>query len=238
MKRRMLVGSAMVGAIVCMLALPASAHVTIDPPSVPRGSTAKLSFLVPNEEAKAKTNEVEIFFPPQPNAIPSVSVEAKPGWIVTVKKQHLTQPIVTGDGTINEVVSSIDWKAVPAAAIGTDEFGEFTIDADGIPKDADQLVFKAVQGYSDGTVVRWVDPVTAGGPAADHPTPILELTDGAAPLGAETPSTTVPAGTKTTTVVATSTKDDNARALAVVAVVLGAVALLFGTAALMRKRRA
>ena len=45
-----------------------------------------------------------------------------------------------------------------------------------VPSNAKQLVFKALQTYSDGTVVSWIDPIVKGTPAPDHPTPILKLT--------------------------------------------------------------
>jgi uncharacterized protein len=230
----------MVGAIVLALAAPAAAHVTVDPSSAPKGSTVKLSFVVPNEEPTAKVTEVQIAFPTPPQTpIPSVAVEGKPGWNLKVTTQKLAKPITTPDGTIGSVVSLIDWKAkTPADGILPEQFGEFTINADGLPSNEDAVVFKATQTYSNRTVVRWIDPVTPNGPAAEHPTPILNLT---APEGAATatttPATTAPASNRTT-IVATSTQDNSARALAIVAIVLGAVALILATAALMKKRRA
>jgi len=238
MGKRIVLTSAMVVAIVLALAAPAVAHVTVDPASAPKGSTTKLSFVVPNEEPTAKVTEVQIAFPTPPNTpIPSVSVEGKPGWNVKVTTQKLATPITTDDGTINSIVSVIDWKAkTPADGILPQQFGEFTINADGLPTNEDQVVFKAIQTYSNGSVVKWIDPVTPNGPAADHPTPILNLT---APEGAAT-ATTTPATTPAnrTTIVATSTQDNSARALGIIAIVLGAVALILATAALMKKRRA
>ena len=82
-------------------------------------------------------------------------------------------------------MSQIDWKAKTGAdAIDKGQFGEFTIDADGLPDTGSEVVFKAIQTYANGDVVRWIDPVTPGGPAAEHPTPILELTN---PAGNATP---------------------------------------------------
>jgi uncharacterized protein YcnI len=239
MGKRIVLTSALAGAIVLALAAPAAAHVTVDPPSAPKGSTVKLSFLVPNEEPTAKVTEVQIAFPTPPHApIPSVSVEGKPGWNVKVTTKKLAQPITTDNGSITSVVSLIDWKAkTPADGIAPEQFGEFTIDADGLPANEDQVVFRAIQTYSNGTVVRWIDPVTATGPAAEHPTPVLNLT---APESAAT-STTAPNSTAPvsnhTTIVATAAQDNSARALAIVAVVLGAVALILATGALMKKRR-
>lgn len=239
MGKRIVVTSALVGAIVCALAAPAAAHVTVDPPSAPKGSTVKLSFLVPNEEPTARVTDVQVAFPTPPQTpIPSVVVEGKPGWTVKVTTQKLAKPIVTDNGSLSEVVSSIEWKAkTPADGVAPQQFGEFTVDADGLPANEDQVAFRAIQTYSNGTVVRWIDPVTPNGPAAEHPTPILRLT---APEG-EATSTSTPATkapTSQTTIVATSTQDNSARALAIVAIVLGAVALILATGALMKRRRA
>lgn len=236
MVRRIVLASAMAGAIVCSLASAADAHVSIDPPSAPQGSTVKLSFLVPNEENKATVTKVQIAFPTPPEApIPGVAVAQKPGWRSTVTTKHLAKPVTTDDGTISDIVSEIDWVAItPASAVKPGEFGEFSIDADGLP-DAKQVVFKAVQTYSTGTIVRWIDPVT-GGTEPEHPTPILELT---APAGSDTTPTTSSVSTGgAATVISTSTKDNSARALGIIGIALGAVALVFATGALLRRRRA
>ena len=75
----------------------------------------KLSFLVPNEEPTAKVTEVQIVFPTPPQTpIPTVTVEQKPGWTVKVTTQKLAKPITTDDGSITDVVSLIDWKAKTA----------------------------------------------------------------------------------------------------------------------------
>jgi uncharacterized protein len=236
---RRIVGAAAVAAVIgCALATAAAAHVSIDPSSAPRGGTAKLSFIVPNEEPTATVTRVQIAFPTPPDAaIPGVSVGQKSGWRSRVTRIRLAQPIQTDDGTITNIVSQIDWVAItPAAAVKPGEFGEFTIDADGLPDDEDEVVFKAVQTYSDGTIVRWIDPVTPGGEEAEHPTPILELT---APTGdghSDTPDTVVTGGAAT--IISTSTKDNSARALGAIGIALGAVALVFATGALVRRRRA
>ncbi len=237
MVRRIVLASAIAGAFVCALASAADAHVSIDPPSAPQGSTVKLSFLVPNEEDTATVTKVQIAFPTPPAApIPGVAVAQKPGWRSTVITKRLAKPITTADGTISEIVREIDWVAItPASAVKSGEFGEFSIDADGLP-DGKQVVFKAVQTYSNGRIVRWIDPLT-GGTEPDHPTPILELT---APAGGDTTTpTTSPVSTGgAATVITTSTKDNSARALGVIGIALGAVALVFATGAMLRRRRA
>jgi uncharacterized protein YcnI len=237
MRSRIIRASALAAVVVCAAATPAAAHVSIDPPSAPQGSTVKLSFLVPNEENKTTVTKVQIAFPTPPDApIPGVSVGQKSGWKSTVRMTHLAKAITTDDGTITDIVREIDWVATaPGAAVKPSEFGEFTIDADGLP-DENQVVFKAIQTYSNGTVVRWIDPVTPGGAEPEHPTPILELT---APVsgGTTTPTTSSVSTGGASTILAT-TKDNSARALGIIGIALGAVALVFATGALLRRRRA
>jgi uncharacterized protein YcnI len=243
MIRRVIVAGATVIAAIGGLAAPAAAHVTIDPSSAPKGGTAQLAFIVPNESAIARTNKVQVYFPPAPDAIAAVSVEAVEGWHFAIRKQRLSSPIVTDDGSISEVVSAITWVANNAStAIGPDEFVAFSINADGLPDDADEVVFRVVQSYTDGSSVRWVDPVSQTGPEAPHPTPILALTDGTSSADGQATATTQPvtesesdAPSGITTI---SAQDDNARALAVIGIVVGGVALVAATGALMRRRRA
>jgi uncharacterized protein YcnI len=241
MGKRIAVTSMIAGAIVCGLAAPAAAHVTVDPSSAPQGSTVKLSFLVPNEEPTARVSDVQVAFPTPPETpIPTVTVEQKPGWTIKVTTQKLARRVQTDDGSITDVVSRIEWKAKTAAdQIPPGQFGSFSIDADGLPADEGQVVFRAIQTYSDGTAVSWIDPVTPGGPEAEHPTPILELTPAPDTSGTTPTSTTAapPSSVNRTTIVATSTQDNSARALAIVALVLGAIALILATGALMRRRR-
>jgi len=234
--RRRVILAATAGALVCAWAAPAAAHVTIEPPSVPKGGTATISFVVPNESAAARTDRVQIAFPPAPDAIASVSVETMPGWHFTVDTRKLSTPIETDDGKIDDVVTSVTWTANSiATAIGDGEFARFSVNADGIPDQPDELVFRAVQHYSDGTSVRWVDPVTPGGPVAEHPTPILQLT---APTGTNATATTSAPANESETAAAASTQDNSARALGVIAIALGAVALVVATGAFMRRRKA
>jgi len=237
MTRRIVFASALAGAILFALASAADAHVTVDPPSAPQGGNARLSFLVPNEDTHATVTKIQIAFPTPPAApISNVSVGQKPGWKATVTTKHLDKAIATEDGTVTDIVSEVDWAALtPAAAVKPGEFGEFTIDADGLPAHEDRVVFKAVQTYSNGKVVRWIDPVTEESPEGAFPTPILELT---VPGGTGTPTTSSVSTGGASTILAPATKDNSARALGVIGIALGAVALVFATGALVRKRRA
>src|SRR5690606_31455960 len=74
------------------------------------------------------------------------------------------------------VVGVVSWTADPGAEIAPGQFQEFTISAGPLPE-VDQMVFKALQHYSDGDTVRWIDEPQEG-VALEHPAPVLRLTPG------------------------------------------------------------
>jgi uncharacterized protein YcnI len=159
-------------ASVLSAASPAWAHVEIEPESLPKGSTGTFSFRVPNEEPNASTVQLDVFFPDR-FPIADVLVLQKPGWTFTVKTKHLDKPIKTDDGSFSDVVTQVTWtggQIVPGA------FDLFTVFGGPLPTNTNKLVFKALQTYSDGTVVRWIQTPTKGAPAPDDPAPTLLLT--------------------------------------------------------------
>jgi uncharacterized protein YcnI len=194
------------------LAAPAAAHVTVNPREATRGSFTKLTFRVPNEKDTASTTKVEVEFPAaQPVA--SVSVKPLTGWTYDI----------TRDG---DRVSRITWTAAEDATIDPGQFQEFDVSLGPLPQRGDAMVFKALQTYSDGEVVRWIEEPTAGGAEPEHPAPVLTLTASASATTAPAPATAGDDG-----------DDDDSNGLAVAALVLGALGLVTGGAALARTRR-
>lgn len=159
---------------VLLIAGAASAHVTVSSDGAVQGGEAKLTFRVPNETDHANTTKVQVFFPAsQPLA--SVSVQPIPGWSFRVKTTKLAQPITSDDGTVTEAVSQVTWTAdSTASAITPGEFQDFNVSAGPLPE-SPSMVFKALQTYSDGTIVRWIDATPAGGAEPEHPAPTLTL---------------------------------------------------------------
>lgn len=159
---------------VCLLtAGPASAHVTVNAASAVQGGYTKVAFRVPNEKDNASTTQLEVSLPAD-TPIPSVSLKPVQGWTATTEKTKLANPIKNDDGEITEAVTKITWKADAASAIKPGQFQEFEVALGPLPK-TDQLMFKALQTYSDGDIVRWIDVPEAGQPQPDHPAPILKL---------------------------------------------------------------
>jgi uncharacterized protein YcnI len=210
-------GSAIVGlAAVAVFAFagPASAHVTIDPTSATQGGDATITFRVPNEEDTSTTVKLEVDISPD---TPIAGVDTRPiaGWTVTTEKSKLPKPITSDSGQLTEAITKITWTASPAAAIQPGQFQEFDLSLDTLPT-ANQIVFKAIQTYSNGDIVRWIDLPNPGGPEPDHPAPVLTLTADTGAAGAA-PATSGGNSGGTTGVV-----------LGVVAIVLAAGALALG----------
>jgi uncharacterized protein YcnI len=174
---QVLAGVAVVAVVAAVLgvAAPAGAHVEIDPAAEPQGSTAVFSFRVPNEEPNASTVRVDVQFPTD-HPIASVLVQQKPGWTFTTQTEPLAKPVTTDDGTFTSAVSEITWVA-SAGGISPGAFDQFPVFGGPLPKTG-KVTFKAIQTYSNGDVVRWIELPTRGAPPPDHPAPALTLTKG------------------------------------------------------------
>ncbi len=133
-----------------LLAPAASAHVTVIPATARPGETRALTFRVLNERDDAETVRVELFIPAGVHA----TAADRPGW------------------TRVESPGKVDWTAGPGAAIGGAGAKDFEVRAGPFPHAA-RVVFKVLQHYSDGQIVRWIqDP----DPGADRPAPYVQLT--------------------------------------------------------------
>ncbi|MDP8932066.1 MAG: YcnI family protein [Actinomycetota bacterium] len=172
MVQRVVVVAAVVGMLAT--AAPALAHVTVNPREAPQGGFAKLAFRVPNERDNASTTQLEVAFPSEP-PIPNVRVKPHPGWTYLIDRRPLPTPIPAEGGPITHAVTKITWTATgPPTAIKPDEFDEFEVSLR-LPQEADQLVFPAIQTYSSGERVGWIELPVAGAEEPEHPAPVLRL---------------------------------------------------------------
>jgi uncharacterized protein YcnI len=220
---------------VLALAGTAFAHVTITPGSAPQGSTAELTFTVPNEESSAATVELQLQVPTA-HPIAQFLVRPVPGWTVTVQTVTLAKPIATDDGSFATAVSQVTWtggKILPG------QYQDFSVSADPLPSGVGQLVFKAVQTYANGDVVRWIDVPQPGQPEPEHPAPVLTLTlagagDDSADSGDSSGSSGEQAGAGTSD---TGTSDTGALALGAAGLAAGLLGAVAGGAAWVRSGR-
>jgi uncharacterized protein YcnI len=201
----------------------AAAHVTVSPSSMPQGTDdAILTFRVPNESATAAVTGLKIQFP-LTHPIVLVNPEAGSGWQVNVVKSALPKPITTDDGTFTSTTSEIDWSG---STIPVGQFGEFNVLAQGVPTGTSELVFKAIQTYSDGTVVSWIQIPSKAVPDPEHPAPVITLTKGG---GAATTAAVAAAPASTgSTSSGTNAWEIAALILAGLAVVLSVLAVWLG----------
>ena len=162
-------------ACLVLLAAPSWAHVTVDPGTATQGGYTALSFRVPNESDSTSTTKVQVFLP-QDHPLASVSIKPHPGWHAKVVTKKLATPLTTDDGEVTEGVFSITWTPDNRQdAIAPGEYDEFDVSVGPLPE-VTSLTFKTLQTYSDGTVVRWIDPPAAEGqPEPEHPAPTLTL---------------------------------------------------------------
>lgn len=224
--RLALVG-AVTGTAVLALALPASAHVTVNADDARRGAAdAVLTFRVPNEKDNAATTKVVVTLPTR-DPIASVSPVPLPGWSVASTSVTFAKPITTDDGTITTGVGTVTWTAT-GAGIPVGQAGLFQLLVGPLP-DTATVAFPTKQTYSDGSVVSWVEPTLPGQPEPDHPAPVLQLTTASAPAATSSAAPSVSASSKTTG------KDSSARALGIAGIALGALAI--ASAGLLARRR-
>jgi uncharacterized protein YcnI len=162
------------------LAPGASAHVTVQGPGATQGGYAKLTFRVPTEE-DVPTTKVEIVFPTD---APLASVRTKPhaGWTATITKGPAAKPFTVFGEEQTEQVTSVTFTAAAGGGIKPDEFDEFEVSAGPLPA-VDQMVFKALQTYADGTVVRWIEEQVEGAAEPEKPAPVLALAKAGAEAG-------------------------------------------------------
>lgn len=218
MHRQTIIAATAAGALALALtAASAQAHVTLQPSTAPSGGFTRLDVRVPNEDASKATTRVEVQMPP---GFAEAAYEPVPGWSVQVAKRKLATPVKTDEGdTLTEEVAKLTFSAAPGAGIKPGQFRDFGLSV-GLPAKpaGTKLTFKALQTYAGGKVVRWI-----GAAGSEYPAPQVTLTAANATAAATAPARTV--------------KDEDSNTLALVALVVGVLALLGAGVAVASTRR-
>jgi uncharacterized protein YcnI len=223
MNRNIMLATATVAAAIAALPAVAQAHVTVQPNEAPAGGFTRLDVRVPNEDETKDTTKVVVEMPP---GFAEASYEAVPGWRVQVSKRKLATPVKTDEGeTLTEEVAQLTFDAEPGKGIKPGQFQDFGLSV-GLPDKpaGTKLTFKALQTYTGGKVVRWI-----GAPGSENPAPQVTLVAAADKQGA-------------TAYAPLASKDDGgnnkaSKGLGIAALIVGALGLLAGGAALMTRRR-
>ncbi|MFC4099748.1 YcnI family copper-binding membrane protein [Paenibacillus xanthanilyticus] len=154
------VGAIVAFALMVLLAGTASAHVTVLPNETTRGAYEVFTVRVPTE-LESETTKVELLFP---EGVEISRVQPLGGWSYTFGTET--------DGS----KSSIVWTA-EGAGLKNGEFGEFKLQGK-VADDAQELVWKAVQTYANGSVVEW-----AGEADAETPASVTQVLEGTGEAG-------------------------------------------------------
>ncbi|MFJ4697530.1 MULTISPECIES: YcnI family protein [unclassified Streptomyces] len=244
---RLAVLGALAASGVLVLAGPAAAHVSVAPQgAAAKGGYATVNFKVPNERDDASTVKLEVNLPTD-HPLASVQPQPVPGWTVKVTQAKLDKPVEMHGEKVTEAPSKITWTA-EGKGVEPGQFQQFPLSLGPLPEDADQLVFKALQTYSDKEVVRWIEEPKSDGSEPDDPAPVLALSaaaddahgaaGGTASSGTDAKDKSDGAHDKTATASSDSdsgSSDTTARVLAVVGIVVGAAGVAFGVLAGRRR---
>jgi uncharacterized protein len=212
---------ALIAALSLAAPAAASAHVTLQPEEAAAADFTVLDVRVPNERDDSATTKVDVQFPP---GFIFASYQPVAGWSVRVKMKKLAKPISSHGEEITEQVSQMTWTAEGGkAGIQPGQFQDLPISVQ-IPGEAgDTLTFKALQTYDDGEVVRWIGTLES-----EQPAPQVAVTEGseghhgaAAGSGQES----------------SDDSEGASKGLGIAALIVGALGLLAGGAALVRSRR-
>jgi periplasmic copper chaperone A len=243
-KRRLAIATA-VGAACAVLPAAAQAHVSFHPNAIPQGSYVTTYVRVPNEVDHANITSVAIKLP---NGVLSALGDPPPGWTFKARTKKLAKPIKTDDGVVTTEVTQVDFTG------GDTPPGEFanlplTLSFPDSAKAGSVLSFPTVQTYSNGEVVRWIDPSAAD----EHPAPTVDITaPGTADLdvtgGDAGPPAKLPAdlagptsgsaaASAPASVTHTVVKKETST-LSVIALIVGVLGFIAGAAALLSRRNA
>jgi uncharacterized protein YcnI len=159
-KRRLVLGAALLGALV--LAAGASAHAVVSPPVAKSKVLQQFSLSVPTEKEGAMTTKIELTVP---DGFSIDSFEAAPPW----KRQVQAQ----GSGE-EAVVQKVTWTG---GHVPTGEDSVFRFNASAAKSKT--YFFDVRQTYSDGSIVDWSAPSES----SDTPAPRIEALSGFAAGG-------------------------------------------------------
>ncbi|MFG2680712.1 YcnI family protein [Streptomyces sp. NPDC048392] len=233
------------GIAVLALSAPAFAHVSVQPEgTAAKGGYAVVDFKVPNERDNASTTKLEVNFPTD-HPLASVMPEPVPGWKAVVTKSKPAKPLESHGEKLTEVVTKVTWTA-DGKGVEPGYFQKFPVSVGALPEDADQLVFKTIQTYSNKEVVRWIEVPQEGQEEPDTPAPVLKLSaaeDDAhgASGSSDAEDDATGAAARNTAADASSDSgsgdgsDTTARVLGIVGIVVGAAGVAYGVLAGRRR---
>lgn len=162
MKKKITLVSVLAALLLLLSAVPAFAHVTIQPREAVQGSYTVFTVRVPSETAGTETIAVRVVFP---EGVSVTRFEPKTGWTADLERGS------------DDSITAVTWTAEEGYGLAVTEFTEFRMSGRVLPEAEGQLVWKAYQTYADGSAAEWI-----GAPGTDspHPAPVTEVVAGSA----------------------------------------------------------
>jgi uncharacterized protein len=190
----------------------AAAHITLQPTSGRPGDLQLYRLLVPNE---GDTDTVGIRVR-VPTGVDFALIGAAPGWDTRVVRA-------------GNRIAELRWSG---GRIPPDGFGILTFIARN-PVREGTIAWKALQRYRGGTVTRWI-----GAASSEEPAPVVRLSEQARPVDVvSVHGEATPTASATASVPTADESTGASKGLAITALVVGALGLLAGGAALAGRRR-
>jgi periplasmic copper chaperone A len=214
----------MAGALVVPAA--AAAHITVNPTEGPADGYATLDFEVPHGCEESPTTQVRVQIP---ETVPQATPEVHPGWSLETKEGPKDEVELHGE-TITRGVSEVIWTAEDAP-LPAHYLDRFAISVKLPPGEGETVYFPTVQKCEKGQT-GWIE-IPAEGESAEElesPAPAVTLTA----VEAEHEATEEDAAAEET---ATEPSEDDGDGMAIAALVVGGLGLVFGGASLMRNRK-
>jgi uncharacterized protein YcnI len=246
--RRLALGLLGAGALALGLATPAGAHITGDTDAVPAGAYTQVTFTVPHgcEESPTRQLAVQI-----PEGILNAAPQVLAGWDVETTMEPLDAPVESSHGEEQtERVGEITWTAQPGNELPAPFRQTFTVGFQAPEAEGERLFFKIVQSCVEGETA-WIEETAEGDEEPEHPAPFVDVVapeedgHGAAedePATTEAPDDGAASEEAAAEPVAASTSSDDdggsSDGLAIGGLVLGALGLAAGGAALIKTRSA
>jgi periplasmic copper chaperone A len=177
-----------------------------------------------------------------PQGFTGVDYENVSGWSTRVIEAKLATPIKEDGETIDTEVSQIVWTWTgPLGKVSNGQFIQFPLSL-AIPGNAagNALEFRTVQTYSNGQVVHWISPSLG----AEHPSPRINVTAKGGVIqdiagdeaGPEAGQTAVTSSTPAPAPATAQASGGASKGLSIAALILGALGLVAGLAALVTAR--
>ncbi|MDO9708794.1 YcnI family protein [Paracraurococcus lichenis] len=156
-----------------LCALPAFAHVTLDPPAAPAGSYVRAALRVPHGCGGAATTRIALDLP---EGVYSAKPMPKPGWRLTIERRRLPEAVRSPHGSMmEEEVARIVWEGGP---LPDAQYEEFVLMLQAPNEPGGTLYLPVSQTCEGGKADQWAEVPKAGQAAHDlaRPAPSLRLT--------------------------------------------------------------